>query len=202
MLATPQLVLASSSPRRRELLDLLGVSYRVHPANIDEQQHPDEDGPAFALRTARDKALAVSRLEDACPVLGSDTVVEINGVTLGKPASREDAAEMLRGLSNEIHRVHTGLALAVGGRCEAVLDSASVRFRELSEETIRWYVATGEPMDKAGAYAIQERGGLLVAGIDGSPHTVIGLPIHRLPELFAMCGLDFWAYIRKPNDRP
>jgi len=156
------------------------VSYRVHPANIDEQQHPDEDGPAFALRTARDKALAVSRLEDACPVLGSDTVVEINGVTLGKPASREDAAEMLRGLSNEIHRVHTGLALAVGGRCEAVLDSASVRFRELSEETIRWYVATGEPMDKAGAYAIQGGAADMVQEIEGSYSNVVGLPVERI----------------------
>jgi predicted house-cleaning NTP pyrophosphatase (Maf/HAM1 superfamily) len=80
--------------------------------------------------------------------------------------------------------------------------SLSVRFRALSDEIIRWYVATGEPMDKAGAYAIQERGALLVAGIDGSPHTVIGLPIHRLPELFARIGLDFWDFVQHPNEQP
>ncbi len=202
MQAAPHLVLASSSPRRRQLLDLLGMSYRIHPANIDERQHRGEDGPTFALRAARDKALTVSRLEGECPVLGSDTVVEIDDVTLGKPSSHEAAAAMLRRLSNATHRVHTGLALAVGGHCEALVDTASVRFRPLSDEIIRWYVATGEPMDKAGAYAIQERGALLVAGIDGSPHTVIGLPIHRLPELFTMCDLDFWQFVRTPNEQP
>jgi septum formation protein len=179
---------------------MVGVSYRVRPADIDERQRPGEDGSTLALRAARDKALAVARLDDEYPVLGSDTVVEIGGVSLGKPPSREAAADMLRRLSNATHHVHTGLALAVGDRCEALLDTASVRFRALSEETIRWYLATDEPMDKAGAYAIQGRGGLLVTGIDGSPHTVIGLPIHRLPELFAMCGLDFWEFVREPKD--
>ena len=196
----PCLVLASASPRRRQLLDVVGVRYRVHPAGIDEHQRPGEDGAALALRAARDKALAVSRLDYACPVLGSDTVVEIGDRTLGKPRSRDEAAEMLRTLSNATHRVHTGLALAVGDHCEALLDTASVRFAALSEETIRWYLATDEPMDKAGAYAIQGRGGLLVAGLDGSPHTVVGLSIHRLPELFAMCGLDFWEFVRDPED--
>ena len=195
-------MLASSSPRRRQLLDLLGIPYRVRPANVDERPRPGEDGPSFALRAARDKALAVSRQGGDCPVLGSDTVVEIGGVTLGKPASPEEAAGMLRRLSGVVHHVHTGVALAAGDRCEALVDTAAVRFRALGDETIRWYVATGEPMDKAGAYAIQERGGLLVAGIDGSPHTVVGLPIHRLPELFAMCDLDFWAFVRTPVDHP
>lgn len=198
MQAAPHIVLASSSPRRSQLLEQLGVSYRVHPANIDERQLPGEDGPTFALRAARDKALAVSSLEGDRPVLASDTVVEVNGTTLGKPTSREAAVAMLRELSDTTHQVHTGLALAIRDRCESLVDTAAVRFRALSEEIIRWYVATGEPMDKAGAYAIQERGGLLVASIDGSPHTVIGLPIHRLPELFAMCDLDFWAFVGPP----
>jgi septum formation protein len=181
---------------------VVGVRYRVHPADTDEHQRPGEDGAAFALRAARDKALAVSRLDNACPVLGSDTVVEIGDLTLGKPRSRDEAAKMLRSLSNATHRVHTGLALAVGDRCEALLDTASVRFAALSEETIRWYLGTDEPMDKAGAYAIQGRGGLLVAGLDGSPHTVVGLPIHRLPELFTRVGLDFWEFVHNPNERP
>jgi septum formation protein len=198
----PYVVLASASPRRRLLLDVVGVSYRVRPADIDERQRPGEAGAALALRAAREKALAVSRLDDACPVLGSDTVVEIDGVSLGKPESRDEAAEMLRRLSNATHSVHTGLALAVGDRCEGLLDTASVRFAALSEETIQWYLATDEPMDKAGAYAIQGRGGLLVAGIDGSPHTVVGLPIHRLPELFARLGLDFWDFVHNPDDHP
>jgi septum formation protein len=196
----PQLVLASASPRRRELLDVVGVSYRIHPADIDECQRPGENGVTLATRAARDKALAVARLNAASPVLGSDTVVEVGGVTLGKPTCREAAAEMLRTLSNATHHVHTGVALVFGGRCEVLVDTAAVRFRALGEETIRWYLATDEPMDKAGAYAIQGRGGLLVAGIEGSPHTVVGLPIHRLPELFAMCGLDFWEFVRDPED--
>lgn len=196
MTVAPHLILASSSPRRRQLLDAIGVSYRVHPADVDERQRPGEDAATFALRAARDKAMTVARESDGVPVLGSDTVVEIDGITLGKPTSLESAGEMLHRLSDATHNVHTGLALAVGNRCEALLDTASVRFRQLDQKIIRWYIATGEPLDKAGAYAIQGRGGLLVAGIDGSPHTVVGLPIHRLPELFAMCDLDFWGFVR------
>jgi septum formation protein len=102
---------------------------------------------------------------------------------------------MLRLLSGRSHQVHTGVALAVGSRCESLVDTATVRFRSLTDAMIRWYVASGEPLDKAGAYAVQERGGMLVDGIDGSPNTVIGLPLHRLPELFSACGLDFWSLL-------
>ena len=199
--AVSQLILASASPRRRRLLEMVGVSYRVQPANIDELQRSGEDGAAFALRVAREKALAISGADDSYPVLGADTVVEIGGVTLGKPTSVEDAADMLRRLSNATHHVHTGLALAVGDRCAALVDTAAVRFRDLSEATIRWYLSSDEPMDKAGAYAIQGRGGLLVDAIHGSPHTVVGLPIHRLPELFAICDLDFWDFVHTPDER-
>ena len=193
----PRFILASGSPRRTQLLDLIGAAHRVHPANVEEHQRPDEEPAAFALRAARDKALAVARLEDGGLVLGSDTVVEADGIALGKPSSPDDAAAMLRRLSGRSHRVHTGIALAVGGRCETLLDTATVRFQQLTEATIRWYVATGEPMDKAGAYAIQGCGGLLVAGIEGSPHTVVGLPIHRLPELFTLLDLDFWRFLNR-----
>ena len=198
MQPAPRLVLASSSPRRRELLALLGIPCRVIPSGLDERQLPDEGAAGFALRAARDKALAVAGSETELPVLGSDTVVEVGGAALGKPVDAHDAIDMLRRLAGRAHHVHTGIALAVQGRCESLVDTAVVRFLPVDDAMIRWYVATGEPMDKAGAYAVQGRGGLLVEGIEGSPSTVIGLPIHRLPELFARCGLDFWELIRRP----
>jgi len=192
----PRLVLASGSPRRRQLLELLGIPCRVIPSGLDERQLPGEDAAAFALRAARDKAIAVADDGRGLPVLGSDTVVEVAGVALGKPTDADEAIDMLHRLSGRAHHVHTGVALAVGSRCEALVDTAAVRFLPLDDATIRWYVATGEPLDKAGAYAVQGCGGLLVEGIEGSPSTVIGLPIHRLPELFARCGLDFWELLR------
>jgi septum formation protein len=194
----PRLVLASGSPRRRELLELLGIPCRVDPSGLDELQLPGETAAAFAHRAARDKALAVAGRGGGLPVLGSDTVVEIDGLALGKPAHPAAAAAMLRRLSGRDHYVHTGVALAAGGSCESLVDTARVRFLPLDEAMIQWYVETGEPMDKAGAYAVQGCGGLLVAGIEGSPSTVIGLPIHRLPELFARCGLDLRELSRRP----
>jgi septum formation protein len=104
---------------------------------------------------------------------------------------------MLRRLSGRSHVVHTALALVTDSTAHEVVDSARVQFVDLTDEMIRWYVATGEPMDKAGAYAIQGLGGLLVAGVEGSPHTVVGLPVHRLPELFAAHDLDFWSMLTK-----
>ena len=196
MRQAPRLVLASGSPRRRQLLELLGIPCRVIPSGLDERQLPGEDAAAFALRAARDKAIAVADDGRGLPVLGSDTVVEVAGVALGKPTAAAEAIDMLQRLSGRAHHVHTGVALAVGSRCEALVDTAAVRFLPLDDATIRWYVATGEPLDKAGAYAVQGCGGLLVEGIEGSPSTVIGLPIHRLPELFARCGLDFWELLR------
>jgi septum formation protein len=194
----PRLILASGSPRRRQLLELLGIPCRVVPSGLDELQLPGEEAVAFALRAARDKALAVAGRGDDLPVLGSDTVVEVDGVALGKPADARQAAAMLRQLAGRAHHVHTGVALTAGARCESLVDTARVRFLPLDDAMIRWYVATGEPMDKAGAYAVQGCGGLLVEGIEGSPSTVIGLPVHRLPELFARCGLDFWELSRRP----
>ena len=192
-----EIILASASPRRRQLLDLIGLPFLLQPASIEEKQQPGEDAVAFARRVAWDKASAVAGDGNGLPVLGSDTVVEIDDIVLGKPADRDDARRMLRLLSGRTHRVHTGVALHSGGRCEVLVDSTSVTFHPLTEAMIDWYLVTSEPMDKAGAYAVQGRGGLLVAGIDGSPHTVIGLPIHRLPELFDRCGLDFWDLLRE-----
>ena len=133
-------------------------------------------------------------------MLGADTVVEIDGEALGKPRSALEAEAILGRLSARVHLVHTGLAVAIGDRCEALVDTTAVRFCRLSDPMIRWYVATGEPMDKAGAYAVQGAGGLLVVSVEGSPHTVVGLPIHRLPELFARLGLDFWQLLRAARE--
>ncbi len=193
----PRIILASASPRRRQLLDLIGMPYLLRPADVEEIQRPGEAGTAFATRASRDKAVAVAAGSNDLPVLGSDTVVEIDGEILGKPQDRDDAIRMLRRLSGRSHHVHTGVALALGNQCESLVDSTEVRFHPLIEKTIDWYVATGEPMDKAGAYAVQGCGGLLVEGIHGSPHTVVGLPIHRLPELFTRCGIDFWTLLER-----
>ena len=189
------IILASGSPRRRELLELLGMSFEAHPAADEEIPESAESPSAFAVRAARAKALLVAENYPRSPVLASDTVVEIDNRVLGKPISTADARAMLRMLSGRSHQVHTAVALVVNGRCQSLLDTAEVRFRPLDERTIDWYVATTEPMDKAGAYAVQGAGGLLVESVEGSPQTVIGLPIHRLPNLFEECGIDFWDYV-------
>ncbi len=190
-------ILASASPRRRQLLELIGLPFSLEPSRIEEAPLAGERPRDFAARAARDKALDIARRHPDATVLGADTVVEIDETILGKPASATDAERMLRRLSGREHRVHTALALVAGGACHEVIDTAKVRFVHLSDAVIRWYVATGEPMDKAGAYAIQGLGGLLVAAVDGSPHTVVGLPIHRLPELFAAHGHEFWAVLNR-----
>jgi len=187
------LILASGSPRRRQLLELIGVKFEVAPADIDETPLPDENPVTYASRAARDKALAVATGHPGRLVLGADTVVEIDQEILGKPSSMDEAADMLRRLSGKSHLVHTALALVTDGAAQEVVDSARVQFVDLTDEMIRWYVATGEPMDKAGAYAVQGLGGMLVEGVEGSPNTVIGLPVHRLPELYAAHNLDFWS---------
>ncbi len=184
------IILASASPRRRELLDLLEIKHEVRPADIDEIRAPDERPEDFARRAAEDKARHVVQGSNR-PVLAADTVVAVDGDSLGKPIDRADAKNMLRRLSGREHAVHTGMALAVGDRCHSLVDTATVRFSPLNDALIDWYIATSEPMDKAGAYAVQGAGGLLVHSITGSPQTVIGLPINRLPELFAALGLDF-----------
>lgn len=202
MVPEARLVLASASPRRRRLLEMIGLPHVVDPAGIEEVPQPGEEPRAFALRAATDKAREVARRWPRRPVLAADTVVELDGEILGKPAGPEGAAAMLRRLSGRTHHVHTSLALAVGAAETALVDTASVHFRNLAEDQIAWYVASEEPLDKAGAYAVQGRGGLFVLGVEGSPHTVVGLPLHRLEELFAAGGLDLWSWIGGGPSRP
>ncbi len=190
-------ILASTSPRRRQILDLLGLPFEVVPSQAEEVAIEGERAPVFAERAARDKASEVADRYPGHLVLGADTVVEIDGQILGKPGSPSEAVTMLRSLSGREHAVHTGLALVGAGKTQSLVDTATVLFLEIDDSTIDWYVETGEPMDKAGAYAVQGLGGVLVSGVTGSPHTVIGLPIHRLSEVFAAHDVGFLALLGK-----
>jgi septum formation protein len=187
-----RLILASGSPRRHQLLEMLGLAHLVRPTAVDETVRAGEDGAAYALRVAVAKALAAAGQAPELPVLGADTAVEVTGTILGKPGDSRQAAAMLRQLSGRSHAVHTAIALVIGGRCEALVDTAEVTFAELDEVKVQWYVATGEPLDKAGAYAIQGIGGVFVTAVNGSPHTVVGLPIHRLEELYRRHRRSLW----------
>jgi septum formation protein len=183
------IVLASSSPRRRELLRLLGLAFETSPAGLDETWQDGEAPAAHAERLAREKTALRAR-PDAL-VIGADTIVVIDGAILGKPADAEEAAAMLRRLSGREHEVFTAVALARGARTASGVCRTTVRFRVLDEPTIAAYVATGEPMDKAGAYGIQGFGAVLVEGIEGDYFTVMGLGLGLLVELLGRVGLRY-----------
>jgi septum formation protein len=179
------LVLASASPRRQELLRNAGIAFRAQAADVDETPLAGEVARDYAERLAREKALAVWRLRPEDVVLGADTIVVVDEMILGKPADAEDAVRMLRLLSGRVHCVITGVcvveAVARGQLPVASLRIASettlVTMNELSEDEIREYVATGEPMDKAGAYAIQSRASRWIPRIEGDYSNVVGLPV-------------------------
>jgi len=171
------LVLASASPRRRQLLDMLGLEHRVVPPDVDESRRDGEDPAGYVLRLAEDKARAVAAREPAALVLAADTTVVLGPDLFGKPATPAEAADMLRRLSGRTHQVYTGVALAFRDRIESALDVSDVTFRPLDAATIAAYVATGEPMDKAGAYAIQGRASKFVDRVEGCYFNVIGLPL-------------------------
>ena len=180
-------VLASGSPRRHELLAQIGVQFTVRVPDIDESPEPAEAPEAYVRRLAFAKAAAVSAAADEL-VIAADTTVELGGEILGKPVDEHDAASMLRRLSARTHRVHTGVAVRRGDLEFAEVCTTLVTFVELDEAMIRWYVGTGEPMDKAGAYAVQGAGGALVRLVRGSVSNVVGLPLHVVIELADRCG--------------
>ena len=190
-MTAPRVVLASSSPRRRELLTLIGIPHAVVPADIDETPFDDEQPHAHAERLAREKALAVARAEPGAVVVGADTIVVMDGDILGKPRDEAMAAAMLRRLSGRAHVVLTAVAVARGERVVAGVESVDVRFRELSDEDIARYIATREPMDKAGAYGIQGFGATIVDRIDGDYFAVMGLALGRMIRLLAEVGIQY-----------
>ena len=184
----PLLILASSSPRRRDLLQDAGFSFRIEFPEVDEVRRDDETPDGFALRAATEKAEWVAARADTrgAIVLGADTVVADGNESLGKPHDADTARRMLAQLSGRTHRVVTGVCLVPvspdGADAERFAVSTFVTFRTLTPETIEAYIATGEPHDKAGAYAIQGHGGALVSRIDGSYTNVVGLPIEEVVE--------------------
>jgi septum formation protein len=185
-----QLVLASQSPRRRELLLMLGLELEVRPAHADESVRPGEAPRSYVLRVARDKARAV----EGDLVLGADTAVVLGDEVLGKPTDEADARRMLGALSGTEHEVLTAVVVrrarpAPPKEFEAVV-STRVRFARLGEAEIDWYVATGEPRDKAGAYAIQGAGGAFVLSVHGSVSNVVGLPLTEACALLREAGLS------------
>ena len=187
-----ELILASKSPRRRALLEQMGVrSFRVVTPDIDE--HMDRDLPPAELvrQISEEKARAVAaQVGPDAIVIAADTVVALDGAVLGKPADELDAFKMLSTLSGCRHQVYTGLTVLRGEEQYTVSEETTVTFRELSAEEIDRYVATGEPMDKAGAYGIQGYGALLVEGIQGDYYNVMGLPVCRLGLLLRRLGVD------------
>ncbi|WP_224367292.1 Maf family protein [Hyalangium versicolor] len=182
------LVLASGSPRRRDLLTQLGLRFTVSAADIDETPLPGEPADVYVLRLAREKARTVAGRFPGAWVLAADTTVAMGAELLGKPVDPAEARDMLTRLSGRTHAVYTGVALA--GRAESsMVIRTGVTFRTLSAGEIDWYVATGEPLDKAGAYGMQGKGSFLVSGIEGSPTNVIGLPLGETLELLTQAGV-------------
>ena len=185
----PALILASASPRRRELLAGLGLDFEVQPAAIDECPGAGEPAADYVLRMAREKAQAIAGSAPDRIVLGSDTAVVVDGQPLGKPADFAEARQMLTALSGREHEVLSAVALVGPGGEDSVLSRSRVRMRELTTTEITAYWETGEPADKAGAYAIQGLGGIFVSHLSGSYSGVMGLPVHETAELLARAGI-------------
>ncbi len=189
------IILASTSPRRKELLGQIGLKdYRILSPDVEEVL--DEMLPPAQLveGLSRQKALAVrGRVDEDDVIIAADTVVSLEGEVLGKPADEMDAFKMLSALSGNRHQVYTGLTVIRGEQVVTEHEMTTVTFRDLDPEEIEHYIATGEPMDKAGAYGIQGIGALLVSGIDGDYFNVMGLPVYRLGRILAQFGVDVLA---------
>ena len=200
---SPQLVLASASPRRRELLGRLGLVFEVDPPRVPEETWCEDEAPGdFARRQAEAKAAEVTERRPSHLVIAADTIVVLEGAVLGKPDDAAHARSMLERLSGRTHAVHTGVALVCGPRRASAVEVTEVRFRALDPVEIRDYVATGEPLDKAGAYGIQAFGATLVEGVSGCYFNVMGLPIVRLLRLLAETGWEYRVPGRlEPVDR-
>jgi len=186
-----RVVLASRSPRRHDLLNLVGIAHEVVPADIDERVRGREAPRKHAERLAREKAAAAAGLDENLVAIGADTIVLIDGKILGKPANAVDAGSMLRLLSGREHTVVTAVAVARGRRVRSAVEEVLVKFRKLSDDDIDAYIATGEPMDKAGAYGIQGYGATIVERIEGDYFAVMGLPLVTLVSLLSEVGVEY-----------
>ena len=195
----PKLILASASPRRRELLAQAGYAFEVRPAHVNEDLRPGEDAIAYVVRLAREKAEAVYDTEQGnegtregnadLVVLGADTTVEVDGAILAKPENADDAARMLRLLSGRTHRVITGVAVVTAQGAQVAAEVTGVRFLTMSDAEIAEYIATGEPMDKAGAYGIQGRAARWIPRVQGCYFNVVGLPLALVSTMLESAGL-------------
>jgi len=195
-----RLILASASPRRAELLRAAGYAFEIVPADIDESAGPGEPPEHYVRRVAAEKARTVLRQFPDCTVLAADTTVVVDGAMLGKPSDDEDARQMLARLSGRAHRVLTGVVVAGGGREAGAVASTLVRFAVLTPADIDWYVASGEPCDKAGAYGVQGLASRFVDGIQGSYSNVVGLPVALVHALLTEQGFTVGAQ-GPPGDR-
>lgn len=190
----PDLILASGSPRRKQWLEALRIPFTVVIPHIDETPLINEGAQALVERLAQAKAEHVSRDHVESWILAADTTVSLKGKILNKPRDPSDAIAMLKSLQGQTHEVHTGCCLRRADRSILIHDMAHVTFRAMSEEEIRWYVSTEEPMDKAGAYAIQGQGAYFITNVEGSYATVMGLPVEKLiPHLKSLGLLKVWA---------
>jgi septum formation protein len=190
-----KIILASSSPRRADLLTAIGVDFELTPSQIHERPHPDEAPPDYIIRLARAKVIDVARKRDSGLVIGADTIVVLDGKILGKPKDDADAESMLRQLSGRWHAVMTGVALYDAATRREVVDydKTLVRFAQLTDKEIDWYIGSGEPRDKAGSYGIQGLGGMFVEEIAGNYHNVVGLPLPLVYRLAKRLGYSFIA---------
>ena len=189
-----KIVLASQSPRRKELLGRMGLEFVTQASKLDESAFDGLEARELVATLSREKARWIAqRLDGEALVIGADTVVVRDGVALGKPRDAEDAVAMLLSLSGRDHQVCTGVTVCLGDRVLTQVEETQVTFRALTEAEIRQYVSTGEPMDKAGAYGIQGLGGLLVSGIRGDYSNVVGLPVCRLGQMLKDFGVDCLA---------
>ncbi len=191
----PRFILASQSPRRRELLGQIGIKhFEILVPETDESYDPALTPQEIVCAICRKKALAAQTLaaDDKALIITADTMVFLDGMRLGKPADKADAARMLRALSGRTHTVCTGVSIVRGQHIETQAETTAVTFRTLSDAEIAAYIASGDPMDKAGAYGIQGKPALFVSGIEGDYFNVMGLPLHRLGQMLKPFGIDLF----------
>jgi nucleoside triphosphate pyrophosphatase len=186
-----RVVLASGSPRRHDLLNLVGITHEVRPSNIDETMRDRETPRRHAERLAREKATAIATRDPNLITIAADTIVVVSRKVLGKPRDTTHAAEMLKALSGREHTVVTAVAVARGKKVRSAVEEVRVKVRRLHEDEIDAYIATGEPMDKAGAYGIQGYGATIVECVDGDYFAVMGLPLARLVALLRDLGVKY-----------